>query len=114
MSTSFLRYTHREEVVRTPAGTRYRVRVGRTGITPWIPWNPNSQLMLPVTWLRYLLRKPKTWTVEVRIHRPRGSEPRVDEQYPTRTQAARRADHLADAIASGAPVGSTRERHTPQ
>jgi hypothetical protein len=67
--------------------------------------------MLPVTWLRYLLRKPKTWTVEVGTQRLLRAEPIFEEQYPTRTEAARRADEIANAIVSGTLIGPADKRH---
>jgi hypothetical protein len=95
---TFRKRSHQFEVVRSPDGERYLVRVGRTGVEPYAPGF--NQYKVPISWLVYAFSKPKTWTVEVRP-RVGSRRPLLEERYPTRDEAARRADAVADAIATG-------------
>lgn len=100
---SFLARSHREEIVRAPNGKRHLLRIGRTGVARFIPGDPGSPFEALFTWARYWARRTKTWTLEVREYGvDTYGRVLLNEPYPTREQAARRADAIADEIAAGA------------
>ncbi len=92
---------HREEVITSPEGSSFMVRVGRTGVHRSVPTFVYAMLAL-VTLVRYPLRRERGWTVSVW---PRNvfARPEVifSEDFPSRPLAARRADEIADAIVNG-------------
>jgi hypothetical protein len=101
---------HREEIVTGADGTKYLVRVGRTGVHRLTPWGGSQTILVLVTWLRWRQHEHKTWIVTARrrgiIIRPDF----VSEEYPDRASAARRADEVAEAIVSAQLLASVSHR----
>jgi hypothetical protein len=100
--TGFTGRFHSEEIVRGPDGSKYFVRVGRTGVHRWTSWGGLPNLTAVVfTWQRYLGRGTRTWTVTARrrgfVYQPDF----ISEEYADRPAAGRRADEIAEAIAAG-------------
>ena len=93
---------HGEETVIGPDGTKFTVRVARTAVHRWNPLGgfPNIDRVL-LSWVRYLRRGAKTWTVSACKKGFAYRDPFVSEEFPDRPTAARRADQPADAIARG-------------
>jgi hypothetical protein len=100
---SFQRRLHCEEVITDPRGVRYFLRLGRTGIYRFTPFNGFVLPAVIHTWFRYLTNHTRTWTIQVRKGRL-WSSVRPDllcEEYPDRAAAAKRADAIATGLMSG-------------
>jgi len=92
---------HSEEIVTGPKGSRFRVRVGRTGVARFSPaWGGVNALHIVVTGIRYLRGHRKTWTVTASGN-GMAREVFLCEEFPNRGEAARRADEVAEAIVAG-------------
>jgi hypothetical protein len=111
----FANHLHHEEVVTAPDGVSFMVRVGRTGVYRSVPTFVYHILAL-VTFVRYLLRRQRGWTVSV-WPRDIWARPEVmfSDDFPSRPLAARRADEIADAIVNGTfspgPPAADQQRH---
>ena len=91
---------HSEEVVAAPDGSKFRVRVQRTGV-PRYSTARNNVVGVAVGWLRYLRREQRTWSVVVNLTGIVRYEEVWDEDFTDRPSAARRAEDLAQAITQG-------------
>jgi|SRR5579884_366594 len=109
--TGFSDRFHYEEIVTAPDGSRYRVRLGRTGVHRWTPVEALGQYLTIITWVRYLGRRRRGWTVSVRrAGFLADRDELLSEDFPGRAVAARRADEVAEAIAHGLLLGGPPER----
>ena len=80
--TGFAGRFHPEEVVSAPDGSRFRVRVQRTGVHRYSPvWN--NLLDIAIGWARYLRRGRRTWSVTVNLTGIVRYEEVWDEVSPT-------------------------------
>jgi hypothetical protein len=98
-------WLQKAETVEAPDGTVYRVQVGPTGV-PWISAATNydaSVSLAPIHLIRYSLKNPKTWTIEVRPARFWRQKPvLLSEQFPHREPAIGRWEELLKNISDGA------------
>jgi hypothetical protein len=99
---SFQRRFHREEVVSDSRGARFLVRVARAGVYRFT-FNGLAFPAIAYSWIRYLVKQRKAWTVQVRagrfwLHSPGDL---LYEEFEDRPSAALRADEVANRIASG-------------
>jgi hypothetical protein len=90
--------------VEDPAGVRYRVRLGRSGVARFDPIGGIPGLLRWATGLStYVLRREAGWSVEVVPVNPWRVfyDPVLNEDCPDRASADRRAVEVVDAISEG-------------
>ena len=93
----------REARVTGPSNVSYRVVVGPSGI-PWVAafnWDA-GWITLPFHWVRYLRRRPRTWSVTMTETKSWWIKPKlVNEEYPTRREAQKRFIEVAEQVERG-------------
>jgi hypothetical protein len=94
----------RETEVGGPDGTTYVVRLRRTGVKPF----RGDQIVRAVQLALYVLRRRRSWTVEVGVGRvyelTRDSRLIFHDDCPSRVAAADLADGLLRALKVGQPL----------
>jgi hypothetical protein len=96
--------THAEYVVEASDGTRYRVRIGRTGVPRYNPSGGAVNLIRGAMGLaRRVLGRRRDWTVEVVPSSPWRVfyDPVLEEDYPDRATAVDRATRVARSLIDG-------------
>jgi len=93
-------------------GHSYRLRLARTGIHRRQMGAPINHLLNDLSWIKYLLSKERTWTVDV-VHRDEWGERTVlEEQFADRDQGATRAEGLIELLLYNAGFGARiRQEH---
>ena len=89
--------------VKAPSAVSYRVVAGPTGL-PWVSTLDLDArwIALPVHWVRWLRRQPRTWSVTVTEAKNWwDKKPLLVEEFPTRRMAFVRFDETSKSIESG-------------
>ena len=89
--------------VDAPSKVSYRVVDGPTGL-PWVSslnWD-GRWVTLPIHWVRYLRRHPRTWSVTATESKYSWDKPTlIHDEQPTQQDARTRATEVADQIERG-------------
>ncbi len=98
-----MHFQHATKAKAPSTGVRYQVGVGPTGM-PWIgTLNLDmSWIGAPIHWIRYLRRRPRTWSVSVaRITKGTLGQDLLREEFDSYRRAHRRCREIKQQIESG-------------